>query len=226
MKSHRLSSAGERICAILISVILILSMVLICWLLSTDVLSFVICILAAVLVSAGLLFYAANLMKAAVIFDGENHRLQIKGIPDFSVNIADTVSLETVGNKMGPVATRTLIFRDSGEEVVATVPTFFIANQGAQAEPMAMVLAEEMGITFKASLEPWEYDKELRKQHMKDLAEAEKQERKEKMRALKNKILRREEPAEADPVSPEEEDLNCEPVATEGVNYDAMDDEK
>jgi hypothetical protein len=91
---------------------------------------------------------------------------------------------------------------------------------------MAMVLAEEMGIAFKASLEPWEYDKELRKQHMKDLAEAEKQERKEKMRALKNKILRREEPAEADPVSPEEEDLNCEPVATEGVNYDAMDDEK
>ena len=46
------------------------------------------------------------------------------------------------------------------------------------------------------------------------------------MRALKNKILRREETAEADPVSPEEENLNCEPAATDGVNYDAMDDEK
>ena len=225
MKIYHLSSTAERLVAVLISVILILSMILLCCLLSRDAFSLVICILCSVLISAALVFYVVNLMKAAVIPNTDGI-LTVKGIPDIRVNISEAVSLETAAMKTGPVATRTLIFRDAAGEVVASVPAFFTANQGAQAEPLAMELAEAMDLTFHATLDPWEYDKQLRKQHMKEVALEEKEQRRRRFRALKNKILRRAEPVETDPIPAEEEDLICEPTADDGINYDAMDDEK
>ena len=89
-----------------------------------------------------------------------------------------------------------------------------------------MELAAAAGIDFHPTLEPWEYDKEQRRQHMKELALEEKEQRRKKLRALKNKILRRTEPAEAGPVPSEEEDLIVQDGNTDGINYDAMDDEK
>lgn len=224
MKIYRLSSAAERFVAVVISVILILSMILLCCLLSRDAFSLIICILCSLLVSAALVFYVANLMKAALIPNADG-LMDIKGIPDTHVDISKAVSLETAALKTGPVATRTLIFRGEAGEVVTSVPAFFTANQGAQAEPLAMELAEAMGLDFNPTLEPWEYDKQLRKQHMKEVALEEKEQRRRRFRALKNKILRRAEPVETDPVPAEEEDLICEPTA-DGINYDAMDDEK
>lgn len=225
MKIYRLSSTAERIAAVLISAILILSMILLCCLLSQDALSLIICSLCALLVSAALIFYVANILKAAVIPQPDGI-LEIKGIPDASVRVADAVSLETAPLKTGPVATRTLVFRDTAGEVVASVPAFFTANQGAQAEPLAMELAEVMGLAFNPTLEPWEYDKNKRKQHMKELAQEEKERRRKKFRALKNKILRRTEPAEADPIPSEEEGFVFETDSADGINYDALDDSK
>ena len=225
MKIYRLSTAAERIAAVLISVILILSMILLCGLLSGDALSLIICTLCSLLVSAALVFYVANILKAAVI-PQEGGILEIKGIPDTTAPVSEAVSLETAALKTGPVATRTLVFRDAAGEVVASVPAFFTANQGAQAEPLAMELADAMGLAFKPTLEPWEYDKKLRKQHMKELAQAEKERRRKKFRALKNKLLRRTEPAEADPVPSEEEGFVFEADSADGINYDALDDEK
>lgn len=224
MKIYRLSSTAERFAAVLISLILILSMIFLCCLFSRDALSLVICILCSVPVSAALVFYVANLMKAAVIPQPDG-TLQIRGIPDTCVQTGSAVSLETAALKTGPVATRTLIFRDEGGEVVASVPAFFTANQGAQAEKLAIELAEAMGLAFHPTLEPWEYDKKLRRQHMKEVALEEKEQRRRRFRALKNKILRRAEPAEADPVPAEEADLFPE-TAADGINYDALDDEK
>jgi hypothetical protein len=225
MKIYRLSSTAERLAAVLISVILILSMILLCCLFSRDAFSLIICALCSVLVSAALIFYVANIMKAAVIPQPDGI-LTVKGIDDTKVNISSAVLLETAALKTGPVATRTLIFRDEAGEVVTSVPAFFTSNQGAQAEPLAMELAEAMGLTFNATLEPWEYDRKLRKQHMKEVALEEKEQRRRKLRALKNKILRRAEPVEADPVPTEEEDLFLETAATDDINYDALDDEK
>lgn len=229
MKTYRLSSAGERIAGLLISVILILCMVFLLVALSGDILSLVICILASVLVAAALGFYVWNLFKTACVPHPEDAILEVKGLPDYIVPLSETVSLETAEYKNGPMATRTLLFRDAKGEVTAAVPTFFTANQGAQAEPLAMELAQVLGLVFKPTLEPWEYDKKKRKEHQKELAEAEKVARREKFRALKAKLLRKTRAAEPTPAVSEEEasvpDI-MEDMESDGINYDAMDDEK
>jgi hypothetical protein len=127
------------------------------------------------------------------------------------------------------MTTRNLVFTDAGGQVTASVPTFFTANQGAQAEPLAMELAQALGIDFKPTLQPWEYDREKRKEHEKELAQAAKAERREKLRALKAKILRKTGAGEPAPVNSEEEMSVAdamEDMGTDGINYDALDDEK
>ena len=155
--------------------------------------------------------------------------LEVKGIPDSVVYLADTVSVETAPVKVGPVSSRTLLFKDADGNVTASVPTFFTANQGAQAEPLAMELAEAVGLQFHSTLEPWEYDKEQRKQHQKELAMAEKNQRKARLQALKNRILRRAQTEEPVCISSEDEMSvtgNPEQYESDGINYDALDDEK
>lgn len=226
MKSYALSSAGEKIAGAIISLILLLCMGLLIAALSGDILSLIICILASLLVAAALGFYVVNLFKAACIPDPENRKLYIKGFPDWTLDLSESVCLETLAFKNGPVATRTLVFTDANGEVTASVPTFFTANQGAQAEPLAMELAAVLGLTFKPSLEPWEYDKQLRREHQKEQAQAEKEKRRENTRALKEKLLRKTGAAAAAPdLSEEEVDAMVE-MESDGINYDAMDDEK
>ena len=230
MKIHRLSSAAERITGICICAVLILCMALLVIALSADLLSFLICLLASLLVSAGLVFYVSNLFKAACIPHPGEGKLEIKGFPDYNVDLSEAVSLQTVPYKNGPGATRTLVFKNDQDEVVASVSTFFTANQGAQAEPLAMELAKDLNLSFIPTLEPWEYDAEKRKEHMKEVAAQEKAARKEKFRALKAKILRMAGAGEPAPTQPEEEVLDIiseeSEEAYDGINYDAMDDKK
>ena len=89
-----------------------------------------------------------------------------------------------------------------------------------------MELAEDLSLTFKPTLEPWEYDKEKRKEYEKELAIAEKQKRRETLRRIKAKLLRKQEADESAPVLSEEEHFDFEPEETDGINYDALDDEK
>lgn len=228
MKTFRLSSAAERIAAVVISLILIACMIFLVFLLRTDLLSLIICAVASMLVSAGLVFYVLNLYKAACLLYKEDMILEIKGYPDSFVHFSDAACLETVAVKNGPVTTRNLVFTDIHGQVTASVPTFFTANQGAQAEPLAMELAKELGIAFKGSLEPWEYDKEKRKEHEKEAAQQQKQERREKLRLLKEKILRKTGAGEPTPIPSEEVSVSDGILEEEsdGINYDAMDDEK
>ena len=228
MNIYRLSSAAERAAAVLISLILFFCMVLLLILLWAEPLSFLICMLASVLVSAGLGFYILNLFKAACIPHREDMILEVKGVPDSFVHLSDAVCLETVAVKNGPVTTRSLVFTDDNGQITASVPTFFTANEGAQAEPLAREIAQAMGISFKANLEPWEYDKQKRKEHRKELALVEKQERKQHLRSLKAKILRKAEEGKPTPALSEEvsvSDGNYE-MDSDGINYDALDDEK
>lgn len=232
MKIHRLSTTAERISAVCICSVLLLCMVFLVIALSADVLSFMICLLASLLVAAGLVFYVVNLFKSGCIAHGADRKLEVKGFPDYTVDLHDAVSVRTAAYKNGPGATRTIVFTNAQEEVVASVSTFFTVNQGAQAEPLAMALAEELGLAFHATLEDWEYDPVKRKQHQKEQAAKEKAQRKEKFRALKAKFLRMTGAGEPAPIHPEEEeadmdmDMNEEPEEskTGGINYDALDD--
>ena len=226
MKKYRLSSAAERTTALLICFVLIVCMVFLLALLRGDMLSFIICMLASVLVAAGLGFYVWNLFKAACVPHQEDCILEVKGFPDSFVHLSDIVSLETVAMKNGPVTTRALVFLDGNGQVAASVPTFFTANEGAQAEPLAMELAQVLGISFKATLEPWEYDREKRKEHERESALAEKARRREKVQALKAKILRKPEAGKPAPDLSEEVSVLDENLGSDGINYDALDDEK
>lgn len=230
MKIRRLSAFSERITSICICAVLILCMVVLVIALSADFLSFMICLLASALVIAGLIFYLANLFKAACIANPSEKKLEVKGFPDYTVDLSEAAALQTAPYKNGPGATRTLVFTDAQGEVVASVPTFFTANQGAQAEPLAMSLADDLGLAFHATLESWEYDPQKRKEHMREVAAQEKAARKEKFRALKAKLLRVAGAGEPAPTHPEEERLDIsleEPEeVSDGINYDALDDIK
>ena len=226
MKTYRLSSPGERLTALLISAVMIAFMVFLCIVLREDPLSLIICILASVLVCFALVIYMVNLLKAAIKPRSDEAVLEIKGIPDFTVSIAGAVTLETVGIKTGPVATRSLVFRDETGETVASVPAFFTVNQGAQAEPLAKELAGVLGLTFKPALEVWEYDKAARKEHLKEVARAEKEQRRQNWRRIKEKLLRKAKAEPAAPAPSEECISIFEPADQDGINYDALDDEK
>ena len=228
MKRYRLSSLGERIAAVLISFILIVFMIFLAWILRGDLLSLIICILASLLVSAALIFYVMNLFKAACIPHQEDTVLEVKGYPDSFLFLADIVSLETAPFKNGPVTTRTLVFKNAKGEVAASLPTFFTSHEGAQAEPMAMELAQDLGIQFTSTLEPWEYDPQPRKAHRKQQAQAEREARRERIRSLKEKLLRKTGAAKPTPAPSEEkvEEIDFEELPSDGINYDAMDDEK
>lgn len=230
MKTYRLSSPGERIAGTVISALLLLCMAFLLYVLRSDLLALIIVALAALFMGAVLVFYVGNLYKAACTPDPQAKTLAVKGFPDYTADLSGAVTLETTAYKHGPVATRVLVFSDENGEVVITLPTLFTSREGAQAEPLAIALSEDLGLTFQASLEPWEYDKQLRKAHEKEIAQAEKEARREKRRALKEKIsLRKATAGKPAPASPEEEmpmEGNTYEPESDGINYDALDDEK
>lgn len=229
MKTYRLSSASERIAAVAVSGLLVVLMALLLYALRGELLTLILVALAALLVAAGLAFYVANLFRAACTAAPREKTLSVRGFPDETLDLSGAVCVETVSRSSGPAATRTLIFSDADGETVASLPTFFAARQGAQAEPLAMALAGELGLEFKPSLEPWEYDREKRKEHEKEAAQARKEHQKAGFQAFKKKILRRPEAQTPAPGSGEDGSPETEEWASpesDGVNYDALDDEK
>lgn len=225
MKRFSLSGSRERITGSLIAVFLLVCMGLLIAALRTDVLSLIICVVASFLVAGGLVFYLVNLYRAQCIVSRESKDLDIRGIPDYKLNISGAVSLKTGEFKAGPVVTRIVIFSDGEGNVVATLPTFFTADQGAQAEPMTMELAAALGLKFEPTLEKWQYDAQARREHSKAVAEEEKHRRKENFQALKAKLLRKplvqEAPAQEEAGFEYEEEMS-----DGGINYDILDDVK
>ena len=58
------------------------------------------------------------------------------------------------------------------KEIANCIRTMRQKHRMTQAE-----LAQALGIAFKPTLQPWEYDKEKRKEHQAELNQAEKEER-------------------------------------------------
>lgn len=216
MNCFRLSGPGERAAGVVISAGMVVGMVCLVILLWGDWLACLVCVAAGLLLTAGLGLYVANLLKAACVPLGEG-KLKLQGLPEETLELSGAVCLETVPQKNGPVARRMLVFTDAQGTVVASVPTCFTRNQGAQAEPVARELAAAMGLRFRPSLEPWEYDPKARKEHQAQQEEQEKAARREAFRRMKEKLLGRKAQRFAEPAASEEQEDS-------DINYDALDD--
>lgn len=216
MNSFRLSGPGERAAGVVVSAAMAAGMVLLVIFLRGDWLACLVCVAAGLLLTAGLGLYVANLLKAACVPLGQE-KLIIRGVPGETLELSSAVCLETVPQSNGPVARRMLVFTDAQGAVIASVPTYFTRNQGAQAEPVARELAAAMGLRFQPSLEPWEYDPQARKEHQAQQQAREKAARREAFRRIKEKLLGRKAQSFAEPTASEEREDS-------DINYDALDD--
>lgn len=227
MKKHYLSSPADRIAGAAVAAAFSVMMVFLIFLFSKDILSLIIITSCVILVAAVLFFYVLNLYKAACISLPKEKKLLVHGFPDCTYDLSDAVSVQTVSYQSGALATRTIVFYNADNDMIVSVPTFFFSRQGVMAEPVAMKIAAELDLAFIPSLEPWEYDKALWKKHQAEVAEKEKEARKANFQALKNKLLRRPNVQKTAP-SPAEEniDLDLFEESSDGINYDALDDEK
>lgn len=219
MNSFRLSGPGERAAGVVVSTAMAAGMVFLVIFLWGDWLACLMCAIAGLLLVAGLGLYVANLLNAACVPLGRG-KLIIRGVPGDTLELSDAVCLETVPQSSGPVARRMLVFTDAQGAVVASVPTYFTRNQGAQAEPVARELAAAMGLRFQPSLEPWEYDPRARKERLARQQAQEKAARRETLRRLKEKLSGRKAQNLSEPVASEEQKEPMDP----DINYDALDD--
>lgn len=219
MNSFRLSGPMERLAGVLVSLGMLAGMVCLVIFLWGDWLACLVCAAAGLLLTAGLGLYVANLLKAACVPLG-GKKLKICGVPEDTLELAGAVCLETVPQKSGPVARRMLVFTDAQGATVASVPTYFTRDQGAQAEPLARELAAAMGLRFQPSLEPWEYDPQARKEHQAQQEARKKAARRETFQRLKEKLSGRKAQRFAEPAASEEQEDPMDPH----INYDALDD--
>lgn len=229
MKTYKLSSAADRFLGIVFSAVALVVIGLLLLILRGNRLMTILVGVAFLLLCVGLGYYALNLFKAAVIVTPSKKELIVRSFPsERTMDISEAVQLQTMPVENGQNTVRILVFTNEKGEAVASVSTFFTFNHGVYAEPMAIELAKTLGISFKPTLEPWEYDKEKRKEHEKELALQEKQDKKKGFQTLKNKLLCWAGRQEAEPASAEEDTRNAEEYMeqeAETVNYDALDDE-
>lgn len=175
MKTYRLTTNLERIAGISFSVVITACLVLLLYVLRNDITVLILTTVGSLVLIAALVFYVLSAAKAACIPDRENKKLHVKGVKDYTLDLTNAATLETVAVKNGHSISRILVFTDAEGNVIGTVPTLFTYHQGVQAEPMAIELAKDLGLAFKANVQPWEYDKEKRAEHDKQVELEEKE---------------------------------------------------
>lgn len=192
MKSFRLSSDKERIAGLVFCPAAIVCFLLLLFALRREPAILVLAAIGVVMLSIVLGMYVYTVARAVCIPDAQAKKLHVKGLRDYTLDLSEAATLETVGIKNGHVIGRALIFRDAEGKVVGSVPTLFTSRQGVLAEPMAMELAEALNLSFIANLNPWDYDEEARIEHEKQVAieekEAAKKRREAKIIARRNKL--------------------------------------
>jgi hypothetical protein len=192
MKSFRLSSDKERVASLVFCPVAAFFLVLLLFALRKDLFLLIFSALSVALLCAVMGIYVRTVLRAVCIPDAQAKKLHVKGLRDYTLDLSEAATLETVGVKNGHVIGRALIFRNAEGNVVGTVPTLFTSRQGVLAEPMAMELAEELGLSFIANLNPWDYDEKARIEHEKQVAieekEAAKKRREAKIIARRNKL--------------------------------------
>lgn len=189
MKEFQLSTAKERVLSVCFCVIMIAALGVLVYALRANTLLLILCALGGLLLSVLMIFSVASMLKSKCILNKEAKTLEVKGFPSYTKDISSAVLLQTLSRKNGHAVTRMLVFSDAEENVLAIVPTLFTSRQGILAEPMAKEMAQFLEIDFQANVPAWEYDKEAYEQHLKDEAEREKAERKERQEMRKKKLL-------------------------------------
>lgn len=191
MKVFPLSDPKERLTSILFSVAISLCMVFLVFVLRHDLVIMLMTLFGAALLIFFLSLYVLNVTKAACIPSQDKKSLLVKGMKDYTLDLSNAVRLETIAVKQGRSMSRTLVFSDEQENIVATLPTMFLSRSGLQAEPFAQELAQYLGLEFKANVPLWEYNEEARKEHEKQVALEEKEYRKKRMAARRDRLMRK-----------------------------------
>lgn len=188
MKEFQLSTAKERILSISFSVIMVIVFAILLFALRNKPSILIICAAGVLLVTVLLVFYVVSVLKAACILDPQTRKLEVRGFPSYTVDLTNVTLLQTLPRRSNHTTIRCLVFSDSDDKIVATIPTFFTYKQGALAEPLAMEMAKELGIDFKENVPAWEYDKQKLKEHLAEEAEKEKAESRAKRQAFMDKL--------------------------------------
>jgi hypothetical protein len=191
IKEFQLSTKKERILSVCFCVVMIAALGVLVYALRSNTMLLILCGLFGLLLSVLMLFSVNNMLKAKCIVNTEAKTLEVKGTPSYTKDISSAVLLQTMAKKNSQATSRMLVFSDAEENVIATIPTLFTSRQGILAEPMAKEMAQFLGIDFKENVPAWEYDKAAYEQHLKDEAEREKAERKERQEMRRKKILYR-----------------------------------
>lgn len=193
MKKFYLSTQPERIKGIAFSVVMIVAMAAMLLLLLDNLPILLLTAAGVLLVSVILVIYIMNVSKAAVIPMPEQKKLRVEGIRPYELDLTEAVALETIPVKKGQVTGRSLAFTGAEGQVIGVVATMFTSRQGVEAEPMAMELAQILGLEFIANVPRWEYDEEAMKIHEKEMAEQEKKDaaaRREARKKLREEKIR------------------------------------
>lgn len=191
MKEFQLSTPKERVAGISFSVAMIVAFFVLLFAVRKNTMLLIFTGIGVVLLTATMVFYIVSILKSKCIVDTEKKILEVKGYPSYTKDISDAVLLETLPRKSGHAVTRVLVFSDAKGDVVATVPTLYTYKQGILADPMAKEMADALGIEFQRNVPEWQYNKEKYQEHLKEEAEQEKIERKERMEMRRKKLLYR-----------------------------------
>ena len=191
MKEFQLSTPKERVAGISFSVAMIVAFLVLLFAVRKNTMLLIFTGIGVVLLTATMVFYIVSILKSKCIVDTEKKILEVKGYPSYTKDISDAVLLETLPRKSGHAVTRVLVFSDAKGDVVAMVPTLYTYKQGILADPMAKEMADALGIEFQRNVPEWQYNKEKYQEHLKEEAEQEKIERKERMEMRRKKLLYR-----------------------------------
>ena len=185
MKAFPLSTSSERIAGISFSAVVIACFGLLVYALRHSIGLMIVTGLGALLISAILVIYVVNVLKAQCIVHGDSKTVEVKGPASFTADVSKAVVLQTLPRKNGQSTMRYLVFSDEKEQIVATIPTMFTYKQGMMAEPMAEEMAKELGIEFKRNIPEWEFDRKLYQEHQKQVDAEAKAAAKERRKALR-----------------------------------------
>ena len=180
MKEFRLSTPAERAAGVCFTAAIIAAFAALLYALRNDTGLLFFCGLGVLLISALLIIYVLNVLKAAAYVDAEKKTLQVRGIRNYTLDLSEAVLLQTIARKNGQTSVRLLVFSGQDEQIVATVPTMFTFRQGIWADPVAKEMAAALGIEFKQNVPDWQLDKEKYKEHIKEEEERARKEAKER----------------------------------------------
>lgn len=178
MKKFYLSTPVDRIMGISFSLIMSAVLVLLVYVLRSNLAIMVLTGIFVALILVILAIYVLNVGKAACIIDSQNRVLRIAGAKERTIDLDKIACLQTIPVKSGHIETRSLAFTNAEGDMLAIVPTYFSTKRGVLAEPMAMELAKELNIQFQSNVPAWYYDKEARKIHDEEERQKEKEEAK------------------------------------------------